>query len=224
MGDKIKTNKITNENKIKNNFIDNSSDYLQDNGTLFNLGLIILNIALGGYNFDSFNSKETIELLKNKKKDYCCYLHLLLSSESKQKHKNTVRNYLTVMKYSDYFIDFLCKALNFQNKYDIKSLLSTSFIKYIDTSKKSSIKVSVKELIKITKESKRCSRVNQTNDKKILNFFLNLEIILTNNKTINKAEITQQLKTKTKILKELSFDLGMNLNDLINKMQNFALK
>lgn len=205
--------------KLKNNFIDknNKPNFIS------NFGYIILKMALGGYQFDAFNSSETLKLIQNKREKFCCYLHLLLDSEKNLKHKNTIKNYLKINNFSESFIDFMCKSLSFNYKHNLADLLATPFMKQFHLIKSESSKVSLKEVIKITKESKKSSRINQNTDKKILNFLNNFEIILSNNKELRKQDIYNLIKSKPKTIKELSYDLGTMSNNLSIKLENITL-
>jgi hypothetical protein len=192
---------------------------------IFSLGYILLIAALGGNKLDCFDKLDNINSYQdiiNKDLDPCCLFHLLLSTDSNKKF--SIKSFLKKSKYSDSFFDFLCQTMSLKQKNynSAKLLMNHTWIKQATLIKGNIIKVSLQELIKITKESRKIN-ITSFNEKKFNNFINNYEIILSNNREISNEELLKLIQIQRKDLKEISIDLGVNLNELIQHMQSKIL-
>ncbi len=82
------------------------------------------------------------------------------------------------------------------------------------------MRVCMKEVIKISREFKRCQlKHTNHNEAKLNNFFNNFEIILSNNKSIKREELANAIDIKKDVIKDLTFELGINSKDLVTQLQ-----
>jgi hypothetical protein len=195
----------------------------------FYLGYILMICGLGGIKVPIMEYIENIsypyikELLSyHSNIKSCCFFHLLTSMEEHdpnlKRSKFSLSSFINNQRYSQNFIDFLCKCLyldfdqNSQTNLRIISnhpWLRGSIVDNI----RSYVKVSMKELIKLTKEKKKENNINLS--KKKLDIFLNnLEIIVSNNQHITEKFLAEMLESKKWVLNELSSELGTNYNQL----------
>jgi hypothetical protein len=89
---------------------------------------------------------------------------------------------------------------------------------YENYSSNSQIKVEIKDLVRITKESKKIQLTNY-NDKKLNHFLTNFEIILSTHK-VNIEFLLKSIESKKSVMKELSKDMGINVTEIIGLLQN----
>ena len=210
------------------NFMNNFSNQY------FKLGYVLLICASGGLKFDSLSIffEEYSNILKeNKNNKICCLYHLVISFEeavtptSKTVSKLKISNFINSKIFSENFIDFLCKSLTLQPKANHNSaVVNHPWIKitnYIQMNNNfNKVRVCMKEVIKISREFKRC-QLKQTNhnEAKFNNFFNNFEIILSNNKSIKREELSNAIDIKKDVIKDLTFELGINSKDLVTQLQ-----
>jgi len=212
----------------KNFFTNFSNQY-------FKLGYVLLICASGGLNFESlsiffeeFSNINNTTFLKIKK-NMCCLYHLLLSIEEDEERKINskikISNFINNKYFSDNFLDFLCQCLSFSQKPNHNTLITnhpwikiTNYIYMNNNCNK--VRVIMKEVIKISREFKRYQlKLNNVNEAKLNNFLNNFEIILSNNKHIRKDELILAIETKKDVIKDLTFELGINSKDLIAQLQ-----
>jgi hypothetical protein len=198
----------------------------------FKLGYVLLICASGGIKFESlsiffeeFSNTNNTSFLKNK----CCLYHLLVSieedEERKIKSKLKISNFINNKIFSENFLDFLCQSLSFSQKPNHNFLITnhpwikiTNYIHMNNNFNK--VRVIMKEVIKISREFKRSQlKQNNYNEAKLNNFLNNFEIILSNNKLIKKDELILAIETKKDVIKDLTFELGINSKDLIAQLQ-----
>jgi hypothetical protein len=77
------------------------------------------------------------------------------------------------------------------------------------------ITISLKEIIKISRDNKKLKVLADT-DKKMDSFVNSYEIIKTNKHS--NISVNEILNNKRSILKDISKELGINLNELCNKL------
>jgi len=194
----------------------------------FKLGYILLIVSSGGNKFDIlnyfFDKYQTI--LPNTKK--CCLLHLLIQLEEEINSPGMYKlsNFINNKIYSDNFLDFLCKCLSLDQKPTSSiHVVNHPWIKisnYVHLNNNvNKIRVSMKEVLKITREFKRhnIKGTNINNDSKLKNFLNNFDIILSNNKNIRRDEILKGIETNRSVIKDLASELGLNITELITQMQ-----
>lgn len=86
-------------------------------------------------------------------------------------------------------------------------------------SKPSYVKVTMKELIKISREGKKVNLASSlVNEKKLNSFLNNFEIILSNNRAIPSEDLIALMNSKRKVIKQISADLNISTNELMQKM------
>lgn len=233
----LKDNNSNNKNNhLLNNFVSHSSDYYHINAQFFHLGYLILISALGEIEFDSlnyiFNNMSNLNI-SNKSNNNL--LQILLSIEESspliKKSKIKIQNFINNTNFSDNFLDFISQCLSFTN--DNKSyLFNHPWLKVnnyiILNNNLSKVRVNLKELIKITRESKKLSNTHNysssVNEKKLLNFLNNFEIILANYRSIRSDDLIKSINCKKFVYKELSAELAINPNDLIKLLQNKVIQ
>lgn len=205
------------------------------NSQLFSVGYILLICTLGTMNFEILDNLEYYFnlFLKNaslKKLQTCCFYHLITSMElflinqkitEKIKNKFSISYYASKKKFSDNYINFLCRTLTFDPQgalfKNTKAILNHAWLSSL-TKQNSSVKINLKELVKISRETQK-SLIQNFNEKKLQNFLTNFEIILSNNR-LNKEEFLKRLNEKKSILKELSRDSGVHISEMLNLLKN----
>lgn len=219
-----------NNSKLRNNI--NISPY-------FHVGFLNLISALGGIRFKIFDLVEDVNLLRydkteiDEKLNLCCLYHFLISLEKScsaiDSYKMKISNFINKSRFSDNFLDFLCKTLSFSGHFDEayrNGIINHPWIKvnnFINLNNNySRVKISFKELLKIVREGKSAKNFGQDslNTKNFCNFLNSLEIILYNNNFINYDDVFNATILKKKVIKELSRQIGINRNELIIKIQN----
>lgn len=196
---------------------------------------------------DNFTYSNMEEIKKYKLKK-CCLLHFLISCEEGLgiNKKLSIENFINT-SYSEDFINFLCNitAISISNRQKTKkkclqgsqiyNLNSQSlsehpwiksqknYTKRIETnSAVSNFKMSLREVIKIVRESFKTSLV-EYNEKKYESILNKLEIILNNHfGNINEENVKQILVTKKNIIKKISLQIGVKFNDLFDKINNLV--
>jgi hypothetical protein len=221
--------------KCKTFFHKNFRKYLTNVNPFFDLGYILLICSIGGILFDSleyfFNKYSSLV-----KSNVCCLYHLLIQIEDKyfndDGNKLKISNFINTKYFSDNFIQFLCFTLRFDKNVSNSEITNHPWLKisnYIELNNYfNKVKVNMKEIIKISREVKRSviSPISNTNsnEKKYHNFLNNFEIIISNNKFIRKDHLISQMIIKKCVYKEISKDLGVNVKDLINKLEEKILQ
>lgn len=199
----------------------------------FYLGYILLTCATAGLKFDS------LEKILNNYQNFstngkCCLYHLLISIEQKSSQlsgkysKLKISNFINNKIYSENFINFLCFALSFEKvsfSNAASKMANHPWIKisnYIHLNNNTNrVRVSMKEIIKLARELKGFShRTISQHDKKLANFLNNFDIILSNNRGIKQDELINLLNMKKSATKELCIELGVNIRDLVSKLQD----
>jgi len=186
--------------------------------------------AIGGIQFDTFEKLEKIP--SSQLSNYCCLYHLLISLESKD-NLFTISNFVNNIKFSNYFIEFLCKTLSFDNNLFFtlqkNSINSHPWLKsYLNAnnfSQTTKTKIKLSEVIKMVRDSKKSPRTYS--DTRVDYLLNNISIILSNNKStmgINHPlnnelstfeDIDKFLNSKQVTIKEVVYDLGTNINDFL---------
>jgi len=183
-----------------------------------------------------------LEKVKKYKLNKCCLYHFLISLEEgiKIKKNYSIENFFK--NYSEEFKNFICNitTISISNRqktrkkclkgniiYNLnaKSLMEHSWIKSeknfakkFAISKKSHMKISLREVIKIVRESFKTSLI-EYNEKKYDIILNKLEVILNNHKdNFNEQNIRNVLETKKTIIKKISYDIGINFQEFYNKI------
>jgi hypothetical protein len=230
----------SNEKAKTNNFLTKEALSSSPNNNKFNnqfffLGYILMISALGGMNFDVFELITKIPL--SKIGNPCCLFHYFISLEKSNK-KYKISKFINEQRFSKYFIEFLCKTLSFENNTFFtlyqNSIYSHPWLKsHLNFDLYSNIKLNLSEIIRLVRESKKKSKTK--NEKKLEYVLNNISIILANNKNnismnhplltdINsKEELDKFLTSKKSTIKEISNDLGYNVNELLVLTKNHIL-
>lgn len=219
----------------------------------FSIGYIFIvlackNIKLKVFEYLDNFSLSNLEEVKNYNLKKCCLFHCLTSLEEglKINKKFSIENFID--NFSENLKNFICNlttiSLSNRNKtkkrclkgnhiysLNAKSLKEhpwirneNNFSNNILTSKISNIKITLKEVIKIVRESFKTSLVD-FNEKKYENVLNKLEIILINHKNNLKEEnIRNVLATKQNIIKKVASDIGIHYNNLYDKVCNLVDK
>jgi hypothetical protein len=190
---------------------------------------------------DNFNlaNLEEVKKLKLKK---CCLFHFLISLEDgiKVDKKFSIENFFK--NYSEEFKNFICNitTISLSNRQktrkkclqgnpiytlNAKSLFEhpwiksdKNFLKKIINKNISHMKISLREVIKIVRESFKTSLVD-FNEKKYENVLNKLDVIINNHKHQLKEEnIRHVLSSKKEIIRKISYDIGINFQDFFNKI------
>jgi hypothetical protein len=220
-------------NPFKNNYLSNNN--FSCSTQFFHLGYLLLISALGGAKFDILDHVLNNEItnfytLENKKHRNLFSLLISLQENSnfnkKSKNKFTIQNFINSKNFSENFVDFISQCLTF-NQNNTNNLFLHPWLKvnnYIQLNNSvSRVRVSLKELIKITRESKK-SQTNVYNKERMNNFLNNFEIILSSNQSIRTDELIKSINGKKSVCKELSSELGIIQNDLITMLQNKVIQ
>jgi hypothetical protein len=213
----------------------------------FSLGYIFIILACKSIKLKVFEYLENFSLanleeVKNYNLKKCCLFHFLISLEEglKINKKFSIENFFR--GFSQNFNNFICnvttislsnrektkkRCLNGNHIYSLnaKSLQEHPWVKSennfsdkILNSNISNLKITMKEVIKIVRESFKTSLV-EFNEKRYENVLNKLEIILTNHKNDLKVEnIRNVLATKQNVIKKLSCDLGLNYQNFYDNV------
>jgi hypothetical protein len=189
----------------------------------------------------TFANLEEIKKLRIKK---CCLFHFLISLEEgiKIKKKYSIENFFKF--YSDDFRNFICnlttismsnrpqtkkKCLQGNPIYNLNSRrlmehpwLKTKPEKFFNLYKKKlstlNLKISLKEIIKIVRESFKTSLID-FNEKRYLDVLNKLEIIVNNHKNeLRLDNVKEIISSKKNIIKKISVDLGVSYHIFFEKI------
>ena len=147
------------------------------NNHYFNIGYLILIAAIGEIKFDSLDKLFNITSISEINGSVCCLYHLLVALDVKKKY--SIKSFIE-KRFSENFIDFLCNSLSLRKHISLNKLKNHDWIKFSSNNK---VKLSIKDIIKITKENKN-NILNIDNEKKRECFFNSFDIIKAN-KSIN---------------------------------------
>jgi hypothetical protein len=178
----------------------------------FSIGYVVLVAAIGGLNFDSLNI--LFNYFSKEDDNSCCLYHFLVDIE-KANNINRFSIHSFISRYSELFRDFLCQSLSFKTaKGNLKShpWLKSQTIH-------SRVKLSLKEIIKITRDYKA---PNTTDDKKFQSFINNYEIIRSNNGDIS-YHIKDKIINHKSIIKDLCREIGVGFSEFSQKLQNIII-
>jgi len=205
------------------------------NNQFFFLGYILLISALGGMKFDIFQIISKIPLSKVGKS--CCLFHYYISLEKTNKIFK-ISNFINEKRFTKYFIEFLCKTLSFENNTFFtlyqNSIYSHPWVKgHLNFDLYSNVKLNLSVIIRLVRESKK--KLKTKNEKKLDYLLNNISIIIANNKgsiSMNhplltelnrKEELDKFLTMKMNTMKEISNELGYNVNELLVLTKNHIL-
>jgi hypothetical protein len=176
----------------------------------FNIGYVLLIVAIGGIDFDAITGLfEHSHIDSNS----CCLLHFLMETESRGKF--TISNFLSC--YSSEMIDFLCQILSFRSNVCISSLKSHPWLR--SHSIRTNVKLSLKEIIKITRDNKSA---DTQGDKRLEQFANSYEIIRSNNKEIN-YDLRDKIVANRSVVKDICREIGVSVMEFSHKLQNIVI-
>ena len=206
----------------------------------FSLGYILIvfvckNIKLKIFEYLENFTIENFEEVKKFKLKECCFLHFLVSLEKGLKidKKFSIKNFFSI--YSEDFTNFICnittislsnrektkkKCLQGKPVYNLnsKDLYEHPWIKSERINSYNNLKISMKEVLKIIRESFKTSVV-EFNNKKYENILNKLLSILNiHKKNLNEENIKEILFEKKKIIKKISLDIGVNHQEFSDKI------
>jgi len=240
----IDPNKILIANN-RNNFKTKSYDFPKQ---YFSIGYILIIIVCKSIRLKIFEyidnfSLSNLEEVKNYNLKKCCLYHFLISLEDgiKINKKFSIENFFK--NYSSEFKNFICNitTISLSNRqktrkkclqgnliYNLNAigLLEHPWIKsekmiikkMTNNNNLCNIKISLREVLKIVRESFKTSLV-EFNEKKYENLSNKLEVILNNHKDYLKEEnIRNAMENRQDIIKTISYDIGLNFQEFYEKI------
>lgn len=174
---------------------------------MFDLGYLVLNCALGVVELEDLSQYQCTHF--NKENKCCCFYHCLIKSET-----NGIKIANLIKNYSDQFVNFICLLTS----YSFEELPKTKNHPWLNNTEYKQEEIII-NLLELLKASYICNNFRKLSTIKIDRLADNISLLLPTFKDFYKTKENIFNQISESNLNELSNDLTIDKENLINKLK-----